>query len=109
MSRGRRGATGASGPVTVLRNLDDELHPEEWWVVSQGSEGGQGKKGKMRSKRKREGRGGGAPSGCRGTSSSSRGRSRRPTSRRPWRRAMGTTWITGEAGVTTMGRGVTRG
>ena len=50
------GNGGTVIPVTVLGDWDEELHPGDWWVVSQGStgeEGEKGKKGKKGKKRKR--------------------------------------------------------
>ena len=72
------GNGGTVSQVTVLGDWDEELDPGDWWVVSQGSNGEGGKKGKKGKKRKRERRG--APSGCRGSSSSAPGRRRKPTS-----------------------------
>ena len=36
---------GTVNQVTVLGDRDEELRPQEWWVVSQGSEGGQIRRG----------------------------------------------------------------
>ena len=54
------GNGGTVSQVTVLGDWDEELHPGEWWVVSQGSngEGEGGKKGKKGKERKREKEGG---------------------------------------------------
>ena len=109
MSFGRREATGRSViQVTVFGDWVEELDRGEWCVVSQGSKGeggGEWEKGEEEENRKKSC----APSGCQGSSSFSSGRRRRPTSRRPWGTAMGTTGMTREAGVMTRGRGVTRG
>ena len=48
------GNGGTVSQVTVLGDLDEELDPGEWWVVSQGSNGEKGKKGK-KGKREKEG------------------------------------------------------
>ena len=40
------GNGGSVSQVTVLGDWDEELHPGEWWVLSQGSNGEWGKKGK---------------------------------------------------------------
>ena len=48
------GNGGTVSQVTVLGDWDEELHPGEWWVVSQGSNRKWGKKGKKR-KREKEG------------------------------------------------------
>ena len=104
------GNGGTVSRVMVLGDWDEELDPGEWWVVSQGSNGeGRGvRRGRRGSWIKR-----GAPSGWRGSSSSSPRRRRRPTSERPWRPGTtGTTGMTGMTrgtGVVTRGRGVTRG
>ena len=49
-----RGNGGTVSQVTVLGGWDEELHPGEWWVVSQGCNGEGGKKGK-KWKRQKEG------------------------------------------------------
>ena len=36
---------GPVSQVMVLRDWDEELHPEVWWVVSQGSNGEGGEEG----------------------------------------------------------------
>ena len=52
------GSGGTVSQIMVLGDWDEELDPEEWWVVSQGSNGEGGKKGKKGKKRKREQEGG---------------------------------------------------
>ena len=52
------GNGGTVSQVTVFGEWDEELDPEEWWVISQGFNEEAGEKGKVEKTRKREKEGG---------------------------------------------------